>query len=140
MHARPFPGKWTANEIIGHLIDSEWVYGYRLRLILCEERPTVLGMDQDLWVAGQHHNDRDPKELLAAFRVLREMNLAVWRRLGPAELAREGQHNQRGPESLDRLLRMFPGHDLCHIDQIERCLEAARGTREVSERESGGRR
>ena len=25
-------------------------------------------MDQDLWVTGQHHNDRDPKELSERFR------------------------------------------------------------------------
>jgi hypothetical protein len=42
LRTRPFAGKWTPNEIIGHLTDTEWVYGYRLRLILCEENPTIL--------------------------------------------------------------------------------------------------
>jgi hypothetical protein len=37
LRARPFEGKWTPNEIIGHLTDSEWVYGYRLRLILSDD-------------------------------------------------------------------------------------------------------
>src|SRR5512147_664019 len=55
LRTRPFDGKWTPNEVIGHLVDSEWVYGYRVRLILCEDGPTILGMDQDLWVAGQRH-------------------------------------------------------------------------------------
>jgi len=32
----------TPNEVIGHLTDSEWVYGYRLRLILCEDDPASL--------------------------------------------------------------------------------------------------
>ena len=45
MRARPFEGKWTPNEIIGHLLDGEWVYGYRARLILGEDNPTILGMD-----------------------------------------------------------------------------------------------
>ena len=64
LRTRPFPGKWTPNEIIGHLTDSEWVYGFRTRLILCEDKPTILGMDQDLWVAGQRHNDREPRDLV----------------------------------------------------------------------------
>ena len=34
LRTRPFAEKWTPNEVIGHLTDSEWVYGYRLRLIL----------------------------------------------------------------------------------------------------------
>jgi DinB superfamily len=47
LRTRPFEGKWTPNEIIGHLVDGEWVYGYRLRLILCEDRPPILGTNQD---------------------------------------------------------------------------------------------
>ena len=46
LRARPFDGKWTPNEIIGHLTDSEWVYGYRLRLILSEDDPAILGTEQ----------------------------------------------------------------------------------------------
>ena len=30
LRSRPFEGKWTPNEIIGHLVDGEWTYGYRL--------------------------------------------------------------------------------------------------------------
>ena len=126
MRTRPFPGKWTPNEIIGHLSDSEWVYGYRMRLILCEDEPTILGMDQDLWVAGQKLNDREPKDLLEMFRSLRSCNLAVWRQMRPTDFTRVGKHNERGNESLGQMLPMLAGHDLSHIDQINRYLEAAR--------------
>jgi hypothetical protein len=97
-----------------------------MRLILCQDQPTILGMDQELWVAGQRHNDREPKELVEMFAAMRQLNLSLWRRLGPKELARVGQHNERGAESLGRLLRMIPGHDLSHIDQICRYLDAAK--------------
>src|SRR5580692_1106153 len=50
LRTRPFEGKWTPNEIIGHLTDSEWVYGYRLRLMLCEDHPIIKGTNQDSWV------------------------------------------------------------------------------------------
>jgi hypothetical protein len=128
LRARPFPGKWTPNEVIGHLSDSEWVYGFRMRLILCEDKPTILGMDQDLWVAGQEHNDREPRELVEMFRSLRNFNQTLWRRMGSNELARVGRHNERGDESLGQMLRMLAGHDLSHIDQINRYIEAARKT------------
>src|SRR5258708_36322723 len=104
--ARPFEGKWTPNEIIGHLNDSEWVYGYRLRLILCEDAPAILGTNQDLWVAALRHNEREPSELVEIFRTLRQFNLAVWRRTPPEDLRRNGQHNERGPESLGVMLRL----------------------------------
>jgi len=126
LRSRPFEGKWTPNEIIGHLTDSEWVYGYRLRLILCEDNPTILGTKQDAWVAALRHNEREPLELVEIFQTLRQFNLAVWSQISPAELERAGQHNERGPESLGLMLRLLAGHDLSHLDQITRYIEAVR--------------
>jgi len=126
LRTRPFEGKWTPNEVIGHLADGEFVYGYRLRLILCEDNPTILGTNQDSWVAGQRHNEREPSELLEMFRTMRRFNLALWKRISPADLERIGQHNERGPESLGVMLRMLAGHDLSHLDQIARYVQAVR--------------
>ena len=120
---RPFEGKWTPNEVIGHLTDSEWTYGYRLRLILSEDEPAIIGTDQDRWVAAQRFNDRDPAELVEMFRSLRELNLVAWKNVTPSEMARKGRHNERGEESLAQMFRMLAGHDLAHIDQINRYLE-----------------
>ncbi len=45
-----------AGEIIGHPGGGEWVYGYRLRLTLCDDHPTILG-------TKSQHNDRGPESL-----------------------------------------------------------------------------
>ena len=124
LRARPFEGKWTPNEIIGHLTDSEWVYGYRLRLILSENEPAILGTEQDLWVAALRHNEREPSELVEIFRTMRSLNLAQWRRTSAEDLKRTGQHNERGPESLGVMLRLLAGHDLSHLAQITRYIQA----------------
>jgi hypothetical protein len=124
LRSRPFEGKWTPNEIIGHLTDSEWVYGFRLRLILCENDPAVLGINQDLWVAALRHNEREPSELVEIFRTMRSFNFALWQRTSPEDLKRTGQHNERGPESLGVMLRLLAGHDLSHLDQITRYIQA----------------
>lgn len=126
LRSRPFEGKWTPNEIIGHLTDSEWVYGYRLRLILCEANPTLLGTQQDSWVIGLGHNHREPLEHVEIFRTLRRLNLEVWRRSSPSDLERTGRHNERGTESLSTMLRLLAGHDLSHLNQINRYIEAIR--------------
>jgi len=124
LRRRPFEGKWTPNEVIGHLTDSEWVYGYRLRLILSADDPTILGTQQDRWVAALRHNEREPSELVEIFRTMRQFNLAVWRRTLPQDLKRIAQHNERGPESLGTMLRLLAGHDLSHLAQITRYIEA----------------
>jgi DinB superfamily len=126
LRTRPFAGKWTPNEVIGHLVDSEWVYGYRLRLILSEDNPPILGTRQDSWVERLRHNEREPSELVELFRKLRELNLEQWRRTSSADLERTGQHNERGPESLGGMLRLLAGHDLSHLDQIARYIEATK--------------
>jgi hypothetical protein len=129
LHGRAIQGKWTPNEIIGHLTDSDWVYGYRLRLILCEDEPAILGIRQDAWVASLHHNEREPSELVEIFRTLRVLNLSVWRRMSQEDLQRSGQHNERGAESLAAMLQLLAGHDLSHLHQISRYIQAleARG-------------
>lgn len=127
LRTRPFPDKWTPCEIIGHLSDAEYVYGYRMRLILAEEQPEITSMDQELWVTAQHYNLRDPGELARQFGELRSWNLRLWRDLSPDDLLRSGVHRERGAESLGLMLRMNAGHDLSHIDQLTRYLAAIAG-------------
>jgi hypothetical protein len=124
LRTRPFEGKWTPSEVIGHLTDSEWVYGYRMRLILSEDEPAIIGTAQERWVTAQRFNDQEPAELVATFRSLRALNLAAWKLIPPDEMNRFGKHNERGEESLAQMLSMLAGHDLSHLDQIRRYLEA----------------
>jgi DinB family protein len=124
LRGRAIQGKWTANEIIGHLTDIEWVYGYRLRLILSEDDPAIVGFKQDAWVASQRHNEREPSELVEIFRTLRALNLSRWRRMSAEDFERRGQHSERGAESLAVMVRLLAGHDLSHLHQISRHIEA----------------
>lgn len=124
LRTRPFEGKWTPCEIIGHLLDTDWVFGYRMRAILCDDRPRIIGIDQEKWVDAQRHNEREPRELVEAFTALRRQNVALWKRMTASDLERTCQHNERGEESLATMLPLEAGHDLSHIDQIERYVAA----------------
>ena len=66
----------------------------------------------------------EPSELVEIFRTLRLLNLALWRQTSPEDLKRTSQHNERGPESLEVMLRLLAGHDLSHLAQINRYLQA----------------
>jgi hypothetical protein len=124
LRARPFAGKWTPNEILGHLADAEWAWGWRIRMVLSHDQPVLTGYDQEAWVAAQGHNDREPREHLDVFTAMRASNVALWRRVAPADMDRLGLHAERGPESLRTMLRLHAGHDLLHLDQIARYLAA----------------
>lgn len=123
------PGKWSVIEVMQHLADSDLVFSYRLKMMLTEDRPPLLGYDQDRW-AGELHYRQVPLELaLAQLRSMRTVNLHVLRRLSPSQLERVGLHSERGPESAGFLLQLMGAHDLVHRRQIDRILStvAARG-------------
>ncbi len=125
---RPFPGKWSPQEVLGHLSDAEWTMGFRTRTVLADNQPQIMAYDQERWVAAQDHNERDLGELLNTFVALRTANLQLWKKLTPAQLQRSGLHSERGQESLGQMLKMLAGHDRSHIDQIRRYLEGAKSS------------
>jgi hypothetical protein len=122
VQARPRTGAWSVKEVLGHLGDTEWVYGYRIRMMLSHDAPEIAGYDQDVMVAGMGHNERPLSMLLEELRRLRGLNLDLYlRSRGPA-WERYGVHSERGEESVGLSLALLAGHDLRHIDQIERIL------------------
>jgi len=125
LRRRPGPEKWSVSEILAHLADGEIVGGFRLRFILGAPGSPIVAYDQDQWVISGHYDRRDPRRSLEQFRVLREANLALLDSLEPAQWKQYGVHSERGQESIDQIVRMFAGHDLNHLKQIEEIL--ARG-------------
>ena len=120
---RPEPTKWSVAEIIAHLADTELVGGFRMRLILGENGVAIQAFDQDVWAEKFEYRKRDPKKSLAAFRALRENNLALVKSIPKPMWDNYGMHSERGKETITRVVQMFAGHDLNHLGQIERILK-----------------
>jgi hypothetical protein len=118
------PDKWSIAQVLQHLADADIVWAWRMRLILAQDRPPITGFDQDLWAERLRYADADPDEALELFDVVRRSNLRLVERATPDDLARVGVHLERGEESLDRLRRLYAGHDLLHLNQIARIRQA----------------
>ena len=116
------PGKWSIAQVLRHLADSDVVWGWRMRLILAHDRPPLTGYDQDLWAERLGYADADPAESLDTLRVLRRDNLRLIERATPADLERVGVHAERGEESAGYLCRLYAGHDLLHLRQLDRIV------------------
>jgi hypothetical protein len=119
---RPAPDKWSIAEIVAHISDTELVGGYRIRAILGQPGTQIIGFDQDAWVTALHYDKRDLKKSFAQYCALREANLALLKSLTPEQWKHAGMHNERGEESVETIARMFAGHDINHIEQVERIL------------------
>jgi hypothetical protein len=122
LRKRPAPDKWSVSEILAHLADSEIVGGFRMRLILGAPGTPIPAFDQDRWVSSGHYDKRNPGQSVEQFRTLREANLALLKSLTPEQWKHHGVHAERGVETIDRITHMFAGHDLNHLQQIERIL------------------
>jgi hypothetical protein len=118
------PGKWSMLQVLCHLVDSEIVWAYRVRRILAEDRPNIEGYDQDLWAQHLAYDRADVTETLDEIRAIRRGNLHLMRRLGPDTHARVGVHTERGEESIGHLIRMYAGHDILHMNQLERIRQS----------------
>ena len=124
LRIRPAPGEWSVLECIGHICDAELVVAARVRWILAEDEPELVGYDQALWVDGLGHNEDDPALLLATFEALRRTDLDLWARRAVADRRRVGRHRERGPESYEMTFRLAAGHDRIHLAQARRALDA----------------
>lgn len=114
------PGKWSVRQVLRHLADSEIVWAYRLRMVLAQDRPPLTGYDQDAWADFLRYAESDPAESLEEFDAVRRGNLRVLERASEEDLKRVGLHAERGEESLEHMIRLYAGHDLLHLRQIER--------------------
>ena len=75
-----------------------------------------------------HHRDADPAEALGLFEALRTSHLRLIGTLDESELARTGVHAERGEETVAHMIRLYAGHDLVHLNQIERILTTVSGS------------
>jgi hypothetical protein len=116
---KPEPSKWSIAEILAHLSDSEIVGSWRLRSIIGASGTAVQAYDQDAWASALQYANRDAKQSLEVFRVLRENNLAMLKNLPRESWDNFGIHSERGKETVAHVTRMFAGHDTNHVRQIE---------------------
>ena len=111
--------KWSAAEIVAHLAESEIVFSYRLRLVLGANGTPIQAFDQNSWQENATYIIEDPKAAVRLFRSLRESNVALLQSTPKEQWDRFGMHQERGKETVSRMVEMFAGHDVNHIRQIE---------------------
>jgi uncharacterized damage-inducible protein DinB len=128
LSARPEPGRWSIAEILAHLADTELVISWRIRQTLSSNGTTIQAYDQDVWAKTFKYEDRDPQASLNTFRMLRDNNLALLNTVPKDLLENYGLHQERGKEPVTHVIRMVAGHDVNHLQQIERIVKGPRAS------------
>ena len=126
LEAREAPGEWSPREIVHHLADSEMTSALRLRLLIAQDNPTILGYDQEAFVR-RLYADRPIEPSLAAFGAARAATVPILRRLGETRWARAGTHSESGRYTVEDWLRIYGVHAHDHADQIRRARATVAG-------------
>jgi hypothetical protein len=119
--ARPRPGKWSIQEIVCHVADSETCGALRFRLAIAQPGGALPSYDQDRFAAGLAYAafDRDLFERTRElFRNLREVSAGLLRAASPSAWERTSRHHQWGDVTLRQLLELYADHGERHLEQV----------------------
>lgn len=130
MKWRPAPKEWSAHEVVLHCADSETNAHMRLRYLLAEAEPVIVGYDQDHWAQALRYESLPMEPALATVEAVRANTVPLLRRLPEAAWARKGRHTESGAYGVLDWLRVYAEHLEIHSRQIEQNLTAwkARGS------------
>ena len=123
---RPAPGEWSAHEVVCHCADSEHNASLRIRYLVAEREPLIVGYDQETWATVLDYHNHPLDVALAAVQATRAHTAALLRRLPEAAWARAGRHTESGPYRAEDWLRIYAEHLEGHARQIEGNLAAWR--------------
>ena len=116
--ARPIPGKWSTLEVVCHLADFDPIMADRMKRIIAEDKPQLLGADEKHFAAALVYHERDLEEELTIIERTRSQMARILRTLKPEAFQRVGVHNERGPLTLEKMLTLSGNHIPHHLSFI----------------------
>lgn len=118
LNAFPIPGTWSIQQIVIHLMDSDLIASDRMKRIAAENRPLLIGYDQDAFMAKLQPEKVDAAMAAEVFRLNRLLTAQVLRNLPDDAFEKVGVHNERGLLSLRELVTGYVGHLEGHMAHL----------------------
>jgi hypothetical protein len=112
------PGKWTTREVIGHVLDTERILGFRLLSFARGDATPLTRADEELYVKNGEFSRYPLEEWVEEYSLLRRSNIAMVRHL-PDEAWRRVGTVSGIPISVRALAYFMVGHERHHIQMIQ---------------------
>ncbi|HJW27877.1 MAG TPA: DinB family protein [Saprospiraceae bacterium] len=109
------PGKWTLAEMIGHILDTERVFAYRLMCISRGETKSLPGFEQDDYVANSIYNQVPGSDLAAEWSGLRDATIWLCKNMTHEMAIRMGTANDK-PVRASAYPYIMVGHVIHHME------------------------
>ena len=120
---RPGTGKWSAQEVVVHCADSETYGATRIRLLLAEKEPLIVGYDEGAWAKTFDYHGHDVELAFRTIEAVRTNTVTMLRRLPEEAWNRVGRHTESGVYSDADWLRIYAEHLEIHARQIRRNIQ-----------------
>ena len=114
----PAVGRWSILEIVAHLADAELLASARIRPIITQDRPEMLGYKQELWAQSLAYRLQKIEAVSSRFVVLRRENVTLLEMIGEEVWRLKGRHDEYGELSLRELIEDYFTHTAKHLDQM----------------------
>lgn len=119
LDAKPVAGKWSTRQVVCHLADFEPIYADRMKRVIAEREPVLMGGDPTVFASNLAYESRDVQNELQLITCVRKQMACILRSLEPASFERVGHHSHDGELSLKTLLERITGHIPHHLEMIE---------------------
>jgi hypothetical protein len=118
---KPAPDRWSINEVLGHLLAIEQLYGDRAKRIVVDNNPVLAKFEEP---DGAQLRKKAGRQYLDEFVSLRQAHYFFWHGIPSSACNRTGIHPEMGAVTLLQLLNELANHDLGHLRQIAELYRA----------------
>ena len=107
------PEKWSVNEVVGHIIDSERIFTGRALRFGRNDATPIPGFEQDDYVRNANFDAYPLPELASELETVRQSTIFLFRHMDEQAWARRGIANN-AEVSVRALAYIIAGHELHH--------------------------
>lgn len=115
LNAMPVPGTWSIQQIVLHLMDSDLIASDRMKRVIAEENPTIIGFDETAFANRLRYDKLDPHLAADIFQKNRQLTAVILRDLPDEAFGRIGTHNEAGELTLRDLVETYVNHLAHHL-------------------------
>jgi uncharacterized damage-inducible protein DinB len=111
-------GKWSLKSLLGHIVDSERIFSYRVLAISRGEKTALPGFDENEYQAASEYEMQAKEDIVAQYKATREATTLLLRSLSTKQWNQMGQANGKSI-SARALSWMIAGHEKHHLRIIK---------------------
>jgi hypothetical protein len=121
---RPASEEFSVHEVAVHCADSETNSHGRIRYLVAEEDPQIIGYDPGHWAQRFAYHDHPLDAALLAVEAVRANTVPLLERFTEGDWARSGTHTESGAYSAEMWLQIYAAHLEQHTQQVEAVVRA----------------